>query len=429
MDDERVVFRKSGMRMAFDGCLLPVGAVLFLGMAVLLLFGALGVDPLTRLIGAGMFGFFGVFMASGAVTLIERGTVGRVADVGPDGIWLPEMGRLPWSALAEVRLEILRGVGGNDATATVAYRRLGVVPRDPTIRPSGATTAGWAMAGAFVALVRRLDPRVRLGIDDPAPFGAGEPELGRADFERLLEVTRRYVTVIDAAERRARERAPRWSSTASASSPGAPTVAEISSIDARLAPARASETVTGSPTPVAATVRTGEPRASFRGPSSSVLGIVGRLVPGLIPIAFLVGVPLVPDWSGGDLTVILVFFVLWVTFFGAFLVVAARPFVAEVRRWRANAAESVSLEVGPEGIRMPPDALIPWNEVAQIRTERGGVTEAYGGVEIERWLLVVVRSTGSPIERTSTVGSDRIDDRFDDVLDLVRYYHPVDETG
>lgn len=423
---EREVFRRSGAQMALDGCAGPVGAVLFLGIAVLGLTGVLGSDPLMRLTFGLGFGFFGLFMAVGAVTSLRRGTDDRVIEVGPDGAWLPEMGYLPWSGIAEVRLGTMRGVGGGDDPVTVGYRRLGFVPKDGAIRPSASSSAGWMMARAFFAFVRRIAPQIRLGMDDDSPFSAGEPELSEAQFERLLEATRRYAEVIDLAERRARERVGRWAnSEPTATVSRELTVAEVAALDAELA--TRPEAAAGVPLVDPATVTTSTPRASFGPPASSRLGLVGRLVPAAIPLAMMVGFP-AQALAAGTGGAMWPFLVAWVVFLGSFVVLAARPFFAELHRRRLVAASPVSLEVGPEGIRLPPAGRIAWDDVAEIRTERAGFTSVSGG-PVERWRLVVVRASGPRLDRTSAVESDRIDARFDDVLDLIRFYHPVVETA
>lgn len=427
MDGEQEVFRRSGLQAAMDGCAAPVGAVLFLGMAVLGLTGVLGSDLFMRLfIGAG-FGFFGLLMAVGAFATWQRGNDSRVIEVGPAGAWLPGMGQLPWAEIAEVRLGTMRGAGGGDAPVTVGYRRLGFVPRDPAIRPGASAAAGSAMVRAYFALVRRIAPQVRLGTDDDAPFSAGEPELSRARFDRLLALTRSYAEVIDLAERRARERAARWSSVATPTV-GPPTdhltIGAIRDLDAGLSTGtRPGAAALVDPATVAPT----QPRASFGAPSSSPFQLIGLLYPAAISFVMMIGFPVVAV-SSGDVSAIVWFLGLWIVLLGGFVIASLRPVLRELRRRREIAANPVSLEVGPDGIRVPPAGTIPWADAAEIRTERAGFTSVFGG-PVERWRLVVVMASDRPPGITTTVESDRIDARFDDVLDLIRFYHPVVERG
>ncbi|MEW5990935.1 MAG: hypothetical protein AB1736_06270 [Chloroflexota bacterium] len=432
MAGERVTFRKSGCQLVLDGCALPIGAVLFLGVAVLAAGGVMGPDPLVRLFGAVGFGFFGAMMALGAVTTVARGTDDRVAEIGPDGIWLPGMGWLPWSEVAEVRLDTIRGVGSGDAPVTVGYRRLGVTPADPAVRPGATELAGWAMARAYFAFVRRIAPRLRLGSDDVSPFSAGEPELSRTDADRLIAEAGRYVEVVDAAERRARERAPRWAGGAGPAPPSTElSAAEVAALDAGLAPGRAPRTravASGSGLVDSTMLGTAKPRGTFGPPPRSLISLVARLIPAAIPTLLAIGFPVAALSAGGGERIGW-FLVLWDVVLATFIIAALLPFVGEVRRRREVAANPVSLEVGPDGIRIPPAGRVAWDHVAEIRTERAGFTTAFGDPPLERWRLVVVRASGSPLDRSSAVDSDRIDARFDDVLDLVRFYHPVTETG
>lgn len=435
MAGEREVFRKSGVQTAMDGCAGPVGAVLFLGMAVLGLTGVLGSDLLMRLFTGLGFGFFGLMMAMGSITTWERGNDDRVIEIGPDGAWLPGMGHLPWAEVAEVRLGTMRGAGGGDAPVTVGYRRLGFVPRDPAIRPSPSQAGAWRMVRLYTTMVRAIAPQVRFGMDDDAPFSAGEPELSRGQFDRLLALTQSYVDVVDVAERRAHERAARWATPATAR-PATErlTIGDIADIDAGLGKSVRSRATSSDGLPALAplvdpaTLRPAEPRASFAAPPSSPLRLVALLWPVVLAVGMMVGFPVMAV-STGDISAIWWFLGLWVVFLGGFVVAAIRPFLRELRRRREIAANPISLEVGPTGIRLPPGGTIPWDDVAEIRTERAGLTSAFGGPGVERWRLVVVRASDPRPGSTMAVDSDRLDARFDDVLDLIRFYHPVVERS
>jgi hypothetical protein len=137
------VYRRSAGRQAFEAIFSVGGAVAFLGASALLLLGVMAQELQIRLVGGIMFGFFGLLLSAGAITALQRGRDTRVAEVSPDGLWLPEMGRLPWSEIAEVRIEHLRSVGGPNNSGTQQYLRLGVVPKNPSVRARGASNLGW----------------------------------------------------------------------------------------------------------------------------------------------------------------------------------------------------------------------------------------------------------------------------------------------
>jgi hypothetical protein len=179
-------FRRPVSRVLVDLLGAPIGAVLFLGFALLLLVGVVpmdGADPVSallfRILGPLVFGFFGLLMATGVPTLLRRGLQRTVLRIGPEGIWTPEMGQLAWSAIGEVRQESMRSFPGDEgASSTVSYGRLGIVPVDPARSIAVRRSLAWRMIGAFMDLVRRMRP----GIDVPdmetlAPFGVYEYEI------------------------------------------------------------------------------------------------------------------------------------------------------------------------------------------------------------------------------------------------------------
>ena len=84
--------------------------------------------------------------------------------------------------------------------------------------------------------------------------------------------------------------------------------------------------------------------------------------------------------------------------------------------------------VGPDGIWTPTMAQrLGWADVAEVRTERAGFIRSGAG-QVEAWQLVVVPAAHAPGAGPASVRSDDHDAPFDDVLDLLRYYHPVVET-
>lgn len=416
MDDERVSFRASTAQTMASGCL-PVAALAFLGISVLSAAGGLGGDPAVRIIGTVMFGFFGIFLGLGAVSAFARAD-GRIVEAGPEGIWLPEMGRLPWAEIAEVRLETMRSVGGA-GRGTAPYRRLGVVPCDPSIRPSTATAASWRLFDLYGGLLARIAPGTRFGAPDRAPFGAGEPELSAAQLDALLATARRYVDVVDAAERRARTRAPRWAAPAGGAVGGTtgPVDAAPPGMPAR--ETRELPTLLGGqpaeqPRPTA--------HAAFHPRSTNAAGLVVRVVVSVVGVLAMAAVAI--SQLGRDGGPFALGFVALLVGVSALAVV---PVAAEAIRWHRHGS-SASLEIGPAGIWLPRAGWIRWDDVADIRTTRAA-GRLLGDSPAERWRLVIVPGSGPLAGQQLGVESELLDAPFDDVLDLVRLYHPVVERA
>lgn len=414
-ETDRIVFRRTAGRQAFDAVGSGIGATLFLGMALLLGSGVLASDLVMRLFGLLGFGFFGLFMATGAVTSLRRGGDTRVAEISPAGAWLPEMGFLSWPEIAEVRLEAMRGVGSADAPVTARYERLGFVPRDPSLKPSATTGLAWGMTRAYFALVRRVAPQVRAGGSDPAPFGVGAIDIG-TDFERLVETTRRFAPVLDQDEVRARRLAGRWQ----ASEVGVPIApANIATLDAGLAPGAV--VATKPARLVALDVPAAQPRAAFAPPRVGVLDVVFGILPVAAPLV-VIGSFVLPDVIGGRIQGIGLLILAAIG--AAFVVSGATQLVRLAPRILASRSSEASLRIGPEGIWTPRSGLVPWSDVDEVRTERAGWVRQIGGPSYERWRLALTTTGGI----SASVRSDEIDVPFDDALDLVRFYHPVSET-
>jgi len=407
--------------------LAAAGGLLFLGFAVLILLGLLTDDLVFRIAGAAMFGFFGVLMTLGALAGTRQGSDTRVAEIGPDGAWLPGMGRIPWNAIAEVRLERIRGVGSSSAPVTRQIRRLGFVPRDGTLRADAATHLLQRMTGWYYRLVKAMVPEVRLGGDSPAPFGVSELDIPR-DFERLIEMVGGFVPVTDAAEARARATAP----TLAARHPAAPAPApDLATLDAALAPkpAGSRSAAATAPRPQAGAVLAPppvrQPRAAFGVPAIGAPTVVFSVVPFAAPLVVIVPILLPQVVQGGTGAV---FGLLFIAVFGVgFAVPGMLRTVRLIRRARERRADPVRLRVDPDGIWTRDGGPVAWADVREVRTERAGFERSLGLARVERWRLVVEPAT--PARPRGTATSDELDAPFDEVLDVIRCYHPVVEAA
>ncbi len=421
-------FHRSVMRILVDLVLAPIGALAFLAFGYLLLSGTLTSDPLGRALGL-LAGFFGVLMATGALTTVRRGVGRTVFEIGPDGAWSPEMGRLRWDEIAEVRLESMRGPGGGrgHALTTNRYLRLGIVPKDPSIAARNrALGFAAAMTKGFMAFAKRLGPQVRLGPTDLAPFGVVDYEIEES-IDDVVEAARRYAPVIDADERRARERAPMWSARAAVGAATPPIVeAEVRAIDAGLDPGAERE-----PTSIADVTRAAgpPPSATFARPPLRFLNVIidfwRSILFLIIPLIFAAVTVNMIETGGGPIWFEGIFLVVsgFLLFFGA------RSLRAAVARVRRSSGPPVTLSVGPDGIWIPEmERRMNWEELGEVRTVRAGIVSSGPG-STELWRLVVVPAGEQPSSRSFSVDSDLLDAPFDDVLDLIRYYHPVVETG
>jgi hypothetical protein len=435
-------FTRSPARILLDGVVLPIGAIAFLAMAVVMAAGGMA-------IGVVMFGFFGVVMALGSFTPLRGGVRRTVFEVTPDGIWTSASGRLGWHEIAEVRLESMRGIGGGGSMATTRYRRVGVVPRDPALADDQhAQRAATVLVNAYLDFVRRIAPETRLAPIDVAPFGVTDSEI-REPIDAVVAAVRRYAPVIDADERRARERAPMWAARAREGLATPPiTDAEIRAIDARLepgapvpAPAAPGSTPRG-PDPAAfvpgpAPVSAGSPpRATFVRPGGGRSAVLSGIVPVVVVgVGAVLAVQMLASEGSGPLPGIALFLI-------AMLAILVLGRLAKiVWRVRQSSGPRETLDVGPDGIWLPGlGAPLPWADVAAIRTERAR-RMSFGQGQVEAWRIVVEPTATAVVGASGdgaqvaveggqlAVRSDDLDAPFDDVLDLIRFYHPVIEGG
>ena len=204
-DDVRVdIFTRSPGRLVVDLVAAPLAGLAFLGVA---LFGLTQIvhEP-GFLIGSPIMGFFGVLLLAGSAGNLRRGIGLRMAEVGPTGLWARGLGHLPWTAIATIRQEANRGAGSSEGPATMTYRRLGIVPRDPRLASKAPGGIAVGMTSAFVRYVNSM--RNSPGLTDPAtaaPFGIMAFELEQP-FESLVDSIRRFAPVLGAGELAAPER-------------------------------------------------------------------------------------------------------------------------------------------------------------------------------------------------------------------------------
>jgi hypothetical protein len=202
-------FRRPTSRVVVDLLGPPIGTVLFLGAAWLLVTGTIrpdGGDPLAavgaQFVAPIFFGAFGLLMAAGIPSAWRRGLDPTVLRIGPDGMWTPEMGQLGWDEITEVRLESVRGFGGGDheesgTSVTIGsvtlggrdsaeipmamYGRLGIVPRDPARGQAVRRSLAWRMTSGLLSAARSLRPSARVqDLDELAPFGVYAYDIGGA---------------------------------------------------------------------------------------------------------------------------------------------------------------------------------------------------------------------------------------------------------
>jgi len=428
LNSQTTTFRRSAAAQAGGAMLAAIGGVLFLGFAVVILLGFLTEDLVMRVFAAGGFGFFGLLMAAGAVAGARQGTDTRVADIGPDGAWLPGMGRLAWSAIEEVRLERIRGVGSGDAPVTQQFRRLGFVPRDASLRPDAATSFVSQLTGLYFRAVKVVAPEIRLGGDDPAPFGVSESDIPK-DFERLIELVGAFVPIADAAEARARANAARWAPPSS-SVVVPPT--DLAALDAALeqpsaavASATTAPSGSGSAGALVAPLPATQPRAAFGPPPTSAVAIIFAVVPFAAPAVVVLPIVVPQVLQGGTAAI---FGLLFIAVFGVgFAVPGLLRIIRLVRNARERRSDPIRLRVGPEGIWTRDGGSVAWADIREVRTERAGFDRSRSMVPIERWRLVVEPATSGQPRGTAT--SDELDAPFDEVLDVIRCYRPVAETS
>jgi hypothetical protein len=228
--DITYVFRRSFGRVLLDLLGPPLGAAMFLGGAWFL--GVRGVgdlDVLGRVAFLVGFGFFGLTLLLSIPDALRRGLNPSLLEVGPGGMWTPEMGHLAWNEIREVRLEAVRVSAGGAAQTGSTWQigsfhfgsrgavqpdmqaatgaRLGIVPVDPERERRVRRSLARRLMSGFIGFARMSGAPAQ-ELPDPdamAPFGVYDYEIGGsldqavASVHRYREVTLPPVTATQAA--------------------------------------------------------------------------------------------------------------------------------------------------------------------------------------------------------------------------------------
>jgi hypothetical protein len=207
------VFTRSPIRVLVELVLAPLGGLGFLAFA------AWGVTQIAVtpffIVGAPMAAFFGLILLSTLRSALRRGVSSRVAEVGPDGVWTADLGRISWAGVAEVRLESMRGAGPTrrasglrirgagletvprDVGTAMTYHRLGIVPRDPALTTRAPGGFARRLSSGFISLTNAI--RSDASLTEPgevAPFGINAYEIEQP-FEDLVASVRRFIGVAE----------------------------------------------------------------------------------------------------------------------------------------------------------------------------------------------------------------------------------------
>lgn len=228
--DITYVFRRSPGRVLVDLLGAPFGAATFLGGAWFLgVNGAGDLDVLGRIAFLVGFGFFGLMLLTAIPGGLRRGLNPSVLEVGPGGMWIPEMGHLAWNEIRDVRLEAVRSAAGGTPQSgstleigslrfasrgavrpdmqTTTYCRLGIVPVDPARERRVRRSLPTRLVSGFIGFVRMSGARSQdlPDLDAMAPFGVYDYEIGGsldqavAAVQRYRDITRPPVAATQAA--------------------------------------------------------------------------------------------------------------------------------------------------------------------------------------------------------------------------------------
>lgn len=456
LDVER--FTRSPMRVLVDFVLGPIGGVAFLVAAVV---------SLPTIIGPIMFGFFGILMLRGASVTVRRGLRPTVATVGPDGIWTPELGReLPWSEIAELRVEDAYGVGGSNSSSVVGYRRLGIVPRSAELIETAPGRGAMGMVRGFMSLVNTIRPGT--GLSDPmllAPYAIQGYEIEQP-FAEVVRSVQRFAPVANAEV--ALGDGTRVVETIGAAPPPPPSPTAVAPAPDLLAGLGVSlpslggtSVLTGTPfvQSAAAPVALAESRTFLRhgGPIAG-LAYVGEIatvlpwivMPGIFLVAF-TAVSLFPSGPANGLSFVSLPFLLIPLGFAAYGISLLLVMPA---RWRIRSGDPRVLTIDADGVDLRGMGHMRWAEIKEVRVVDSGRPTGEGSPSIPRIEIVPrdparlarrsvwdrrsdawrsflrrLRPFGdrSPIEPCFAIDLDLLDASPNEVIDLIARYRVVED--
>ena len=455
-------FTRSPMGVFVDFVAAPLAGVAFLGLAVFLLF-----SPAFPF--AIIAGFFGILMLKGAAVTIRRGISTTLATVGPDGLWTPELGKVPWSELAELRIEDATGVGGRKNTGTAVYRRLGIVPRSPQLIANAPGRDAVGMVKGFGSLMNTIRPGANLS--DPsrlAPYGISAHEIEQP-FEEVVRSIQRFAEVVGAevalGDGTRLVEAAGVAEPEPASQVAAPAAPSLFDAVGLPAPALAGTSVlSGTPfapverAPAAAPesrtfTRTGGPIGTF-GIISDVATVLPWIgLPGISLVIFPAAFLLDPQAEFSPMLLVVFAFMLIPLGFAAYGISLLLDMPA---RWRIRRDDPNVLKIDGNGIELTGMGRLRWTEIEAVRVinsnrPTGEYSPQISRLEIvprdrsrlatrpvwdrrrDAWRSFIRRlkpvGNRSPVEPCFALDFDLLDANPNEVIDLIARYRVVeDET-
>jgi hypothetical protein len=390
------VFTRSRMRVLYTALAPFIG----LGSIVVGGWSLTHAADLEWLFFGGLAAFLGSLFLLIGVNQVSKGLGRRMLEVGPDGIWLRGLGRLPWSDVGEVRLEEAhrvpavavagaeadgRRTGEGTVTRVVdpTYTRVGIVPGDPEL----ASRDPWGLLGTVTAAMRGAVASMRPAADGPdpvapAPYGIASYEIEQP-LEQVVASLRRFIP------------------TESIAAAGA-TVPAVRGASLTLAPSFVPVAPGGPSVPAVARYR------QRRG--------------------WLLGGTRVQVDGGG---------------IGAALATAAIGTIVDAVRDHEPGPDVLS--VGPDGLSIPGVVDLPWDGIDAIDVEERTMNEAPDNilrvVPGDRGLIETRQPPRASAWKVGRLGGswlsggspayvihlNAIDAPADDVLDVIAQYHVVDE--
>jgi hypothetical protein len=203
--DGRFHFRRSAGTAAIQLLASTVGGLAFAALALLWLVGVLPADPPElRPFLAVLAGFFALLLFAGTARSARRYTQATILRVGPDGLWMPDVGLLAWGDIADVRLESYNAPG-EQGLGLARQSRLGIVPSTDAPVAQRSAPLGWRLAGTYFRVVGSFMPEGQMGLDHLAPLGIDATEFTVPLDEVLDAIGEFQPDCVDGAGRRDRK--------------------------------------------------------------------------------------------------------------------------------------------------------------------------------------------------------------------------------